>query len=141
MSNVPIRIILVDDHKIIRESWKMLLESNPLFQVITVCEDGQSAIEEARKQNPDIMLVDVNMSPVNGFTVTEKIMETNPSIKIIGLSISNQPMYANRMLELGAKGFITKTSPIDEVNHCILEVYKGERYICNEMKRNIPPEK
>ena len=140
MSNVPIRIILVDDHKIVRESWKMLLENNPRFRVIAVCEDGHSAIEEAKKQNPDIMLVDVNMLPVNGFTVTEKVMEINSSIKIIGLSISNQPMYANRMLELGAKGFITKTSPIDEVNHGILEVYKGELYICNEMRKNIPPE-
>jgi two-component system invasion response regulator UvrY len=140
MSNSPIRIMLVDDHKIAREAWKMLLENNPLFQVISVCENGQSAIEEAQKLNPEIMLVDVNMSPVNGFIVTQKIMELNLPVKIIGLSINNQSIYANRMFELGARGFITKTSSLEEINHGILEVYKGERYICNEVRKNMPPE-
>jgi two-component system, NarL family, invasion response regulator UvrY len=139
MSNPPIRIMLVDDHKIVREAWKMLLENNPRFHVISVCENGQSAIEEAQKLNPDIMLIDVNMSPVNGFTVTEKIMELNLPVKIIGLSINNQSMYANRMFDLGARGFITKTSSLEEVNHGILEVYKGERYMCKEVRKNMLP--
>ena len=140
MIDEPIRIILVDDHKLVRESWKMLLETNPRFHIIAVYEDGQSGIEMAQKENPDIMLIDVSMSPVDGFVVTEKIMKTNPSIKIIGISISNQPIFATRMLELGAKGFITKTSSLEEINHAIMEVYKGEKYVSKEVKKNIPPQ-
>ncbi len=81
MSNAPIRIILVDDHKLVRQSWKMLLENNPRFQIIADFDNGESAIEEARQLVPDIMLVDINMSPVNGFTVTERLMETTPIYK------------------------------------------------------------
>ena len=117
----------------------MLLDNNPRFQVISICENGQSAIEEAQKLNPDIMLIDVNMSPVNGFTVTEKVMQLKLPVKIIGLSINNQFTYANRLLGLGARGFITKTSSLEEINHGILEVYNGECYICKEVRKNMLP--
>jgi DNA-binding NarL/FixJ family response regulator len=130
--------MLVDDHKIVRKSWKSLLENNPRFQVIADCDNGQAAIEQAEKLIPDIMLVDINMSPLNGFAVTERIMETTPSIKVIGLSVNNQPKYAVRMVELGAKGYLTKTSSLEEINHGILEVHRGEFYICEEVARNMP---
>ncbi len=138
MNKEPIRIMLVDDHKIVRKSWKSLLENNPRFQVIADCDNGQSAIEQAEELIPDIMLVDINMSPLNGFSVTERIMETTPSIKVIGLSVNNQPKYAIRMVELGARGYLTKTSSLEEINHGIMEVHKGEFYICEEVTRNMP---
>lgn len=138
MNKEPIRIMLVDDHKIVRKSWKSLLENNPRFQVIADCDNGQSAIEQAEELIPDIMLVDINMSPLNGFTVTERVLETNPSIKIIGLSVNNQPKYAIKMVELGARGYLTKTSSLEEINHGILEVHNGEFYICEEVTRNMP---
>jgi two-component system, NarL family, invasion response regulator UvrY len=138
MSKEPIRIMLVDDHKIVRKSWRSLLENNPSFQVIADCDNGQSAIEQAEELIPDIMLVDINMSPLNGFTVTERVLETNPSIKIIGLSVNNQPKYAIKMVELGARGYLTKTSSLEEINHGILEVHKGKFYICEEVTRNMP---
>ena len=141
MNNELIRIILVDDHKLVRESWRMLFGLNPRFHVIAECENGKSAIEQAEKLVPDIMLVDINMSPLNGFIVTEKIMEIMPSIKIIGLSANNQPKYATRMLELGARGYLTKTSSFEEITHGILEVHKGKLYICEEVRRNMPPSK
>ena len=139
MSNAPIRIILVDDHKLVRQSWKMLLENNPRFQIIADFNNGESAIEEARQLVPDVMLVDINMSPVNGFAVTERLMETTPTIKIIGLSVNNQPKYAVKMLELGARGYLTKTSSLEEINHGIMEVHRGELYICEEVRKNMPP--
>ena len=139
MSTAPIRIIVVDDHKLIRESWKMILSDNQIFEVIAECENGHSAIEQAEKLIPDIMLVDINMSPLNGFEVTERIMGKMPSIKIIGLSVNNQPKYATRMLELGAKGYLTKTSTAEEIKHGIIQVYNGELYICEEVRKNMPP--
>lgn len=139
MLNERIRIMLVDDHKIVRDSWKILLENNPRFNVIAESDNGQNAIDRAMLLVPDIMLVDVNMTPLNGFAVTEAISKASPTIKIIGLSVNNQPKYATKMLELGARGYLTKTSSLDEINHGILEVYRGEIYICEEVKVRMSP--
>ncbi len=139
MRKEQIRIILVDDHKLVRQSWKMLLENNPRMEVVADCENGTTAIEQAQKLSPDIILVDINMSPDNGFIITEKLVQMIPTLKIIGLSANNQPKYASRMMELGARGYLTKTSSLEEINHGINEVNEGRFYICNEIKKHLPP--
>ncbi len=139
MANEPIRIILVDDHPIVRKSIRLLLESSPNFDVIADCEDGDSALEQAQQLIPDIMLVDINMSPMNGFTLTERVLEKIPSVKVIALSINIQPKYAIQMLEMGAKGYLTKTSPPKEITQSIIDVHNGGVYICNEVRKNMPP--
>jgi DNA-binding NarL/FixJ family response regulator len=141
MNQEKIRIMLVDDHELVLKSWKMLLENNPRFHVVAECENGHVAIEQAQALLPDIMLVDINMAPLNGFAVTEKIMEITPSVKIIGLSVNNLHNYASRMLKLGARGYLTKTSSLEEINRGIIKVYNGEQYICEEVRKNIPPGK
>lgn len=135
--NTQIRIILADDHKMVRESWKMLLENNPRFKVVADCDNGFSAIDLAKELLPDIILIDINMSPLNGFGITEKLMEIQPNLKVIGFSVSNKPRFATRMLELGAKGYLTKTSSLDEINLGIITVYEGEFYLCEEIKRSM----
>jgi two-component system, NarL family, invasion response regulator UvrY len=87
---------------------------------------------------PDIILVDINMTPLNGFVVAERIIEKNSSVKVIGLSVNNQPKYAVKMIELGARGYLTKTSSLEEINHGILQVYSGELYICEEVIKDMP---
>lgn len=133
----PIRIILADDHKMVRESWKMLLENNPRFQVVANCDNGFSAIETVRELNPDIILVDINMTPLNGFNIAEKLAELVPHVKVIGFSVSNKPRFAIRMLELGAKGYLTKTSPLEEIHQGITIVHEGEFYLCEEIKKHM----
>ncbi len=137
MLNSPVRIILVDDHKIIRESWKVLLENNADISVIADCDNGYKALELSKQLMPDVILVDINMSPINGFSLTEKLAEEVPSIKVIGLSVSNQPKFAAKMMSLGAKGFLTKTSSLDEIQHGIKQVSSGEIYICEEIKKQL----
>ncbi len=134
MNNDPIRIILVDDHKLARESWSLLLDYDARFSVIRECENGPDAIQEVSRLKPDILLVDINMYPLNGFEVTQKVLEADPSMKIIGISVNNQPSYANKMLELGARGFVTKGSPFEEITHAIVEVHNGRNYVCNEIR-------
>ena len=129
MSNRPIRIILVDDHQVARESWTTLLGYDERFVVIHACDNGQEAIELARQLKPDIMIVDVNMYPVNGFEVTQKVLKDDPSIRIIGISINNYPSYASRMLENGARGFITKGTSLEEISQAIVEVYSGQQSV------------
>jgi two-component system, NarL family, invasion response regulator UvrY len=139
MNNEPIRIILVDDHPAVRRSMQILLGENPRFSVVAACEDGQSAIEQAALLIPDIMLVDINMSPVDGFEVAETVLRNLPSVKIIALSINNQPKYATQMLQAGARGYLTKTSPPSEIVQSIIDVHNGEVYVCNEIKNLMPP--
>ena len=88
MTTPQIRIVLADDHQLIRESWRMLLENNPRFKVVADCANGHDAIRSISEHNPDILLVDINMQPINGFEVVRHVVEHNPAVRIIGMSIS-----------------------------------------------------
>ncbi len=131
-----IRIIVVDDHKAIRDSWNLLLGSDARFDIVALCKSGDEAITRASELMPDVMLMDINMSPVNGFEATVRIMEESPSVKIIGVSANNHSRYADRMLELGAKGFVTKSSPFTELKTAIVKVHSGEDYVCDEIRND-----
>lgn len=132
-----IKIILVDDHQVVLNSWKDLLEKNPRFKVVAECLDGQEAIDKTILLSPDIIIVDVIMKPLNGFKVTEEISKKMPEVKIIGISVNNQPNYANKMMELGARGYLTKTSTLEEINYAICEIYDGRVYICEEIRKKL----
>ena len=129
-----ITILLVDDHRLIRDSWSFILNSDPRFEVVAETSSGEDAIELAKSKKPDIVLMDVNMSPVNGFDATKQIRKFSPGSKVIGVSMHSMPAYAKRMLQLGAMGYVTKNSPKDEMITAILEVHDGRKYICDEVK-------
>lgn len=129
-----IKILLVDDHKLIRDSWSFILNSDPRFTVIGETSSGEEAIEIASKKKPDIILMDVNMSPLNGFDATKQIHKISPDSRIIAVSMHTMPAYAKRMLQLGAMGYVTKNSSKEEMITAIVEVNKGNRYICDEVK-------
>jgi DNA-binding NarL/FixJ family response regulator len=78
--------------------------------------------------------MDINMSPVNVFEATRKIVKSCPEVKIIGVSVNDQPGYARNMLQLGAKGFVTKNTSQGEMIEAILEVHKGRIFICKELR-------
>jgi two-component system, NarL family, invasion response regulator UvrY len=135
-----VRIVLTDDHEIVREAWKLLIETDPSLKVIAQCSSGAEAIEAAVTINPDIMLMDINMQPMNGFEATTEILQRNPEIKIIGVSINNQVSYARNMLEAGAKGYVTKNTSRGEMIIAIKSVYQGNIYICEEIRRKMNDE-
>src|SRR5687767_167139 len=109
-----ISILLVDDHRLIRDSWSFILNSDPRFEVIAETSNGDEAISIAREKKPAIILMDVNMTPVNGFDATREIRKISPDSKIIGISMHSMPAYAKRMLQLGAMGYVTKNSSKEE---------------------------
>lgn len=129
-----IRLAIVDDHALLRATWKMILQRDERILVIAECASGAEAIDCAEKDAPDIMLMDINMSPVNGFEATRKIAKSHPDIKIIGISINNQPSYARNMMQLGAKGYVTKNSSSDEMLEAIIIINGGGTYICKEVR-------
>ena len=132
-----IRVIIVDDHELVRQTWRMLLHNQHSIEVIKECSSGSEAISEATASNPDVILMDINMDPINGFEATQKILQTAPHIKIIGVSVNNQPSYARNMMQLGAKGYVTKNSPRQEMIEAIHEVMKGKTYVCKEVKQQM----
>lgn len=129
-----ITILIVDDHKLIRDSWTFILNKDPRFRVIAETSSGDEAIIMAEKLKPDIILMDVNMTPVNGFETTKMIRKVSPVSKIIGVTMHSMPAYAKRMLQVGAMGYVTKNSSKDEMITAIMEVYNGKKYVCEEVK-------
>jgi len=129
-----ITILLVDDHKLIRDSWSFILNSDSRFQVIGETSNADEAVQIARTKKPDIVLMDINMTPVNGFEATKLVRKFSPGSKIIGISMHSMPAYARRMLQIGAMGYVTKNSSKDELINSIVEVYGGKKYICEEVK-------
>ena len=129
--------MIVDDHTLIRETWSFLLGKNENFDVVAECGDGERAIELARDKRPDVVLLDINMAPMSGFDVLKMIRKYSPSSKIIGVSMHSQPAYAKKMLQMDARGYVTKNSSKEEMIKAILEVNHGNKYICDEIKNII----
>jgi DNA-binding NarL/FixJ family response regulator len=128
-----IRILIADDHKLVREFWAAYLNTDPRFEVIASCGDAEEAVESAKQFQPDIILMDINMTPFSGLEATQKIKEISPSSKIIGVSMYSQPAYTKKILQMGAKGYLTKNSSKEEMIEAIIEVNKGNKYICREI--------
>lgn len=92
-------------------------------------------LETLEKVNTDVVLLDINMSPINGFEASERIRKTYPLVKILGISVHNEPSYAKRLMDIGAHGFLPKTSRKEEMLKAILQVYEGASFICEEVKQ------
>jgi len=131
-----ISILIADDHKLIRETWTYILNSDPRFEVIATCGDAEEAVFLAKEKNPDVILMDINMAPFSGIEASQQVRKILPEIKIIGVSMHSQPAYAKKMLQIGARGYVTKNSSKEEMIRAILEVSEGSKYICEEI-RNI----
>ncbi|MBL7733263.1 MAG: response regulator transcription factor [Chitinophagaceae bacterium] len=129
-----ITIMLVDDHKLIRESWSFILNSDNRFRVVGETSNADDAVEIAKTEKPRIILMDINMSPVNGFEATKLVRKYSPGSKVIGISMHSMPTYAKRMLQMGAMGYVTKNSSKDELLTAIMEVNGGKKYVCDEVK-------
>jgi len=132
-----ISILIADDHKLIRDTWSFILNTDNRFKVVAECSNGEDAIEQAKQKRPQIVLMDINMTPVSGLEATRQIRKVSPGSKIIGVSMHSQPAYAKKMLQIGAKGYVTKNSSRDEMFKAIMEVHHGNRYICDEVKNII----
>jgi DNA-binding NarL/FixJ family response regulator len=131
-----ITILIVDDHKLVRESWKLLLDREPDFKVVGTIETGEDAIETAKLLYPDVILLDINMPGMNGLEAVELIRKYSPHSKIIGVSMHTQIAYVRQMMKNGAAGYVTKNSSPQEMIKAIKEVFAGRKYICSEI-RNI----
>lgn len=129
-----ISILLVDDHRLIRESWMYILNSDTRLRVIGETSNAEDAVRIAREKQPDIILMDVNMTPIDGFDTTRRVQKVSPESRVIGVSMHSMPAYARRLMQVGAMGYVTKNSSREEMITAILEVHRGNKYVCEEVK-------
>lgn len=129
-----ISLLLIDDHKMIRESWSIILSADTRFEIVGETSNVEQAVELAKSHRPDIVLMDINMAPINGFEATKLMLREIPELQILAISMHSMPAYARRMFQMGARGYVTKNSSKDELVTAILEVKAGNKYICEEIK-------
>src|SRR5258708_23448494 len=117
-----IKLIIVDDHFHVREAWSWVLNQVRGINVIAQCANGQEAIEAAQRLQPDVILMDIHMQPVNGIEATRTIRSFAPGIKIIGVSVQAERSYVNEMLRSGANDYVSKNSSTTEMFATLLPV-------------------
>lgn len=127
---MPIRIIIADDHAIVRSGLEMMVNIQDDMEVIDTASDGQEAYQKSIQLKPDIIIMDLNMSPgENGLTATRKLKEAMPEIKVLILTMHDDREYIFRLLQAGASGYILKSAEDLDLINAIRTVQKGEAYL------------
>lgn len=124
----PIRLVLADDHPLIREGFKALLARNIQFEIAGEASDGKELLEIIEQTSPEIVLTDINMPHLSGLEVMQKVLPEHPEIKFIMLTMHEEREYVVRCLAAGAKGYLLKSVDITELANAIKTVYQGGKY-------------
>ncbi len=125
----PIKILLADDHTIVRQGLKLILSSQPDLQVIGEAANGRETVELAQRLKPDVVLLDVAMPELNGIDATRRMMETNPRLRILVLSMHKEAVYVREILKAGARGYLLKDVIDTELLNAVRSVARGDGYI------------
>jgi len=129
----PIRVLIADDHIIVRSGLRLLLDAEPDMSVVGEALDGREAIALADNLRPDVVLMDITMPGVDGLTATRQVKNNHPEIKILALTMHRSDEYFFEMLKAGAAGYILKGAETDELIHAIRIVAKGEVFLYPSM--------
>jgi len=128
-----IRVLLVDDHTILRQGLRRLFESESGFEVIGEARDGREAVEQANEKEPDVVIMDLAMPALNGLDATRRILKTHPNVRILVLSMYLDEDYVAQALEAGVAGYIMKDAPANEFVNAVRAVARGEGYFTSQI--------
>lgn len=129
-----IKILIIEEHLLFRESFSKMLNSDTRLQVVGATGSFKEAFSICINNQPDVLIVGTHLSPVDGFMVTEKIKISFPDIRVIGLSAYGLPILVKRFLRLGGSGYITKHASCTECIECVVAVSKGQVYLSEDVK-------
>ena len=129
MPERTIKILLVDDHTIVRQGLKLILSAHADLQVIGEAANGREAVELAGKLKPDIVLMDVAMPELNGIEATRRMVEANSRLRVLVLSMHKEAVYVREILRAGARGYILKDAIDTELLNAVRSVAQGDGYI------------
>ncbi len=127
------RILIVDDHQIVRDGIGHYLEAGNQYEIVSKADNGRSALEMADKLRPDLILMDVSMPDMNGIEATRQIVTSIPGIKVVALTMHAAKPYVLGMLNAGASGYLLKTSPFEEVVNALEVIMSGTIYLSPEI--------
>jgi len=125
---MSVKVLLVDDHLIVRDGLQMLINTQKDIRVIAGASDGRSALEAAEALRPDVVVMDVSMPEMSGIEATREMLANNPGLKIIILTMHESPEYVSKAFSAGAMGFVLKKSAGIEIIKAVREVVRGRRY-------------
>jgi two-component system, NarL family, response regulator NreC len=123
------RVLLADDHQIVRDGLRALIEQRSDMEVVAEAETGRSAVQLARKHLPDVVVMDITMPDLNGIDATRQILEEVPQARVIALSMHSDRHYVDGMLRAGVTGYLLKDCASEELIECILAVSSGKIYL------------
>ncbi|SMX22451.1 response regulator transcription factor [Boseongicola aestuarii] len=135
----PIRVMIVDDHAMVAEGIEAILETYDDIEVVATLSNGREAVEQAEALRPDVVLLDLNMPGVTGLAATEMILERRSETLIVILSMHDSPEYIATAMNHGAKGYILKDVPTDEIKTAIDRVMAGGTYMCTGTRSSLSP--
>ena len=131
----PIRILLADDHNVMRRGLRLLLESQPGFTVVAEAADGRVAVQQAQATKPDVVVLDIAMPHLNGTEAAQRIIESLPNTAVIMLSMHSDEGYVLRALRSGAKGYLLKDSAEGDLIEAIKAVSQGKAFFSPEVSK------
>jgi DNA-binding NarL/FixJ family response regulator len=123
-----IRILIADDHSVVRSGIRTVLQSSPDFSVVAEAEDGEQAVELAAKHKPEVVVMDISMPQLNGIEATARMKQIDPNIKVIILTVHSDEEYVFQILRAGASGYVLKSAGKKEIFAAIRSAVSGERF-------------
>ncbi len=132
-----IKVLVVDDHELVRTGICRMLADTPEIQVIGQAESGEMAIDIARREHPDVVLLDVNMPGIGGVETTRRLLQSVDGVKVLAVSGLAEEPYPSLLLKAGAKGYITKGAPMAEMVRAIKKVMQGGKYFSADIAEQI----
>jgi len=130
-------IVLADDHKVMRQALRLLLEGQPDFQVVGEADDGREALQLAERLHPDVLVLDMAMPDMNGAEVTQQVAKCSPATAVVILSMHRADAYVRKAMRAGAKAYVLKESTADELVKAIHEVVAGRRYLSRALAEHV----
>ncbi len=132
-----IKIILADDHALVRTGLRRLLDDVENLTVVGESDNGNDAVVQVKELNPDVAILDINMPGLNGIETTEVLRRDYPQLKIVIISMHRDELFPQRLIKAGANAYLTKDSCIQEITHAITEVMASRNYICTEVAQKL----
>jgi two-component system, NarL family, invasion response regulator UvrY len=132
-----IKVLVVDDHQLVRIGTSRLLEDIDGISIIGDADCGEEAIEKVRQLSPDVVLMDVQMPGIGGMEATRRCLRVNPELKIIAVTVYEDEPYPSKLFTVGASGYITKKANVEEMVRAIRKVMVGQRYISNDVAQQL----
>ncbi|MFT7244355.1 MAG: two-component system invasion response regulator UvrY [Candidatus Azotimanducaceae bacterium] len=132
-----IRVLVVDDHKLVRTGTCRLLADEVGIEIIGQASSGEEAILAVREEQPDVVLMDVNMPGIGGLEATRRCLRVDPELKVIIVTIYDQEPYPSQLMSIGAAGYLTKCADVQEMVRAIRKVVSGQRYLTDAIAQQL----